>query len=131
MAQPWWQNALDTYSSGARIDPVISGSADFNMSVYAFGQWFLTYGGTSFATPTTAGAWALLEEQSLVAFGNAKMGDINALLFEAHNAQQAGVVATNPFLPMTNIGTGGILYPNLFGPGTYYFNGFCDTHPGV
>ena len=27
-SQPWWQNALDTYSSGARMDPVVSGPAD-------------------------------------------------------------------------------------------------------
>jgi len=106
--QPWWQNALDTYSSGALIDPVVSGSAAFNMSVYAGGQWLLSYGGTSFATPIFAGEWALIEEQALTAFGNARFGDINALLFDAHNAQQAGVTTIDPYVPMTNIGSGGI-----------------------
>ncbi len=48
--QPWWQNALDTYSTAAKIDPVISGSAAFNMSIYTEGEWLLFYGGTSFAT---------------------------------------------------------------------------------
>jgi subtilase family serine protease len=121
--QPWWQNALDTYSSGALIDPVISGSAAFNMTVYVEGAWQLAYGGTSFATPITAAEWALVEEQALAAFGTPKFGDINALLFEVHNAQQAGAVSTNPFVTMTNIGTGGYYEYNLFGPGTYFFEG--------
>ena len=107
-AQPWWQNALDTYSTGAKIVPVIAGSADFNMSVWAFGGWDQLFGGTSFATPIEAGSWALIEEQSIVAFGNQKFGDINSLLFADHNAQQAGVssIGTDAFIPMTDLGTG-------------------------
>ncbi len=121
--QPWWQNALDTYSSGALIDPVVSGSADFNMSIYVDGAWQLTYGGTSFATPVFAGEWALIEEQALLAFNEPRFGEINALLFEAHNAQEAGAVSVDPFVDMTNIGTGGYYELNEFGPGTYFFGG--------
>lgn len=119
LQQPWWQNALDTYSSGARIEPVVSGAAAFNMTVYAgslyapFGfnynfGWQLFYGGTSFATPITAGEWALIEEQALVAFGSAKFGDINPALFALHNAYQAGISSSsaNPYLAMQDIGTG-------------------------
>ncbi len=98
-SQPWWQNALDTYSTGAKIDPVIAGSAAFNMTVYVFGTWSLFWGGTSFACPIEAGEWALLEEQANVAFGNPMMGDINPLLFGAHNAFEAGAVAMNPYTP--------------------------------
>ncbi len=107
-AQPWWQNALDTYSTGTRVVPQISGSAAFNMTIWAFGQWFLTFGGTSFATPITAGTWALIEEQANVAFGTPKMGDINPLLFAAHNAYEAGVssFAADPYLPMLPSGVG-------------------------
>lgn len=106
--QPWWQNALDTYSSGQKMDPVISGSAAFNMTVWANGQWDLFFGGTSFATPIAAGEWALIEEQTLTAFNTAKMGDVNPLLYDAHNAWQAGVPAASAdaFYPMSNIGTG-------------------------
>ena len=100
--QPWWQNALDTYSTGAKIDPVISGSAAYNMSIYVFGDWELFYGGTSFATPTEAGEWALVEEQANVAFGTPSMGDINPLLYGAHNAYEAGALAANPYTPMGN-----------------------------
>ena len=107
-AQPWWQNALDTYSSGAKIDPVVAGSADFNMSVLFQGRVFQFYGGTSFATPIQAGAWALIEEQALVAFGDQKFGDINPLIYTDHNAQEAGIssIGANAFIPMTDIGTG-------------------------
>ena len=122
LPQPWWQNSLDTYSSGALIDPVISGSAGFNMTGYAGGAWQLAYGGTSFATPVAAGEWALVEEQAFVAFGTTRFGDINGLLFAAHNAQEAGVIGTNPFVTMTSIGTGGF-YADVgdWGPGTYFF----------
>ena len=126
--QPWWQNALDTYSTAAKIDPVISGSAAFNMTVYAFGTWNLFYGGTSFATPTTAGEWALIEEQANVAFGNPKMGDINPLLYAAHNAYEAGAggVSTNPYLPMQAVSNSFDSYPaNSFT--WYYYNLSIET----
>ncbi|AAT43635.1 S53 family peptidase [Picrophilus oshimae] len=122
LSQPWWQNALDTYSSGARMDPVISGSAAFNMSVYT-GIWNIFYGGTSFATPISAGEWALIEEQAKMAYGTAAMGDINPLLYGAHNAYEAHVTAfyNNPFIDMENIGRGFNYGPvNSFD--WYYFN---------
>ncbi|EQD31190.1 subtilase family protein, partial [mine drainage metagenome] len=74
--QPWYQNALDSYSTGAAIDPVVSGPAAFNMTIYEqlYGGWLENYGGTSFATPTMAGEWALIEEQANVAYGTPKMG---------------------------------------------------------
>ncbi len=99
-SQPWWQNAMDTYSTGAKIDPVVSLAAAFNMTIYGEGQWWIFYGGTSFATPTTAGEWALIEEQANLIFGNPKMGDINPLLYNAHNGYEAGALSASPFVPM-------------------------------
>lgn len=110
--QPWWQNALDTYSTGAAMDPVVSGAAAFNMSIYyPVGEgdnWLLFYGGTSFATPITAGEWVLIEEQANAAFGSPRMGNINPVLFAAHNAYEAGVssVSVNPYSHMTDTGIG-------------------------
>ncbi len=98
-SQPWWQNAMDTYSTGSKIDPVVSLAAAFNMSVYVFGEWNLFYGGTSFATPTMAGEWALIQEQANLAFGSPEIGDANPLLYAAHNAYEAGAVAANPYTP--------------------------------
>jgi len=112
LQQPWWQNGLDVYSSGARTDPIVSGSAAFNMTVFYPGyyasDWVPFYGGTSFATPITAGEWALIEEQANVAFGTPAMGDINPLLFAVHNGHEAGVSSLyqNAYIPMTNIGIG-------------------------
>ena len=94
-SQPWWQNALDTYSTGARIDPVISGAAAFNMTLYMNG-WQMFYGGTSFATPITAGEWALIEEQVNTTLGIASLGDVNPVLFDIHNAYQASGNSTLP-----------------------------------
>ncbi len=94
-SQPWWQNALDTYSTGARIDPVISGAAAFNMTLYMNG-WQMFYGGTSFATPITAGEWALIEEQVNTTLGMPSLGDVNPLLFDIHNAYQASGNSTLP-----------------------------------
>jgi subtilase family serine protease len=119
--QAWWQNALDTYSSGAEVDPIIAGAAAFNMSVYTFGEWNLFYGGTSFATPISAGEWALVEEQANVAFGNPEMGDVNPLLFAAHNAYEAGTIATDPYTPMEDVTVGEDAAPvNSFT--WYYYN---------
>ena len=120
--QPWWQNALDTYTSGARMDPVVSGAAAFNMSVYT-GFWNLFYGGTSFATPITAGEWALIEEQANIILGTPALGDINPVLYGAHNAYEAGISSFhyNPYLLMQNIGSGFNYGPtNSFA--WYYFN---------
>ncbi len=104
--QPWYQNGLDTYSSGASMDPVVSFEAAFNMTVYAGGTWLSDYGGTSFAAPTVAGEWALLEEQKDAASGSARMGDINPVLYAAHDANEAGVsgASTDPFVAMTDVG---------------------------
>ncbi|WP_297215533.1 protease pro-enzyme activation domain-containing protein [Thermoplasma sp.] len=106
--QPWYEAGLDVYETGALIDPIVSGPAAFNMSIYGFGTWNLFYGGTSFATPITAGEWALIEEQaSMLPSATPKMGNVNPLLFEAHNAYNANVPGiSNPYVDMINIGKG-------------------------
>jgi subtilase family serine protease len=99
LQQPWWQNAYDTYSTGAKIDPVVSGAAAFNMTFYFYG-WQPFYGGTSFATPITAGEWALVEEQVNSTTGVRSLGDINPLLYDMHNfVEYTG--SLNPFVHMS------------------------------
>lgn len=121
--QPWWQNGLDTFSTGTMISPVVSGSADFNMSAYYYGSWYTFYGGTSFSCPITTGELALIEEQANLATGSPKLGDVNPLLYAAHNAFEAGVsyASTNPYVPMTNIGVGLIYAPTNYWS-WYYWN---------
>jgi subtilase family serine protease len=112
--QPWWQNGLDTYSTGTQISPVISGTADFNMTFYFDGFWNVFYGGTSFACPIAAASLALIEEQANLVLGSPKLGDVNPILFQAHNAHQAGVpvAGANAYLPMTNIGVAPLYAPS-------------------
>lgn len=105
-AQPWWQNGLDVYSSGTEIEPVVSNVASFNLTVWDGSSWILLIGGTSFATPITAGEWALVEEQAMTAGLSPFMGNINPLLYELHNAQEAGAISQDAFSPMVNIGRG-------------------------
>jgi len=106
ISQPWWEHAIDTYEAGAMIEPVVSGPADFEMTIYfpSFGStWQLFYGGTSFATPITAAEWALVEQQAQYAFGSARFGDINPILFSVHNSYQAGLTTVNPYWAMQNV----------------------------
>jgi subtilase family serine protease len=116
--QPWWEVGNDTYSDGALIDPIISNDAAFNMTIYyqvcesyfiyeyCYGPWNFVYGGTSFATPISAGGWALVEEQLNQRYGPGAQytGDIGPLLFAASNAWQAGAPTVDPYVPMENIG---------------------------
>ncbi len=117
-AQPWWQNGLDTYSTGTQISPVVSNSANFNMTVWYQGSWNVFWGGTSFACPITAGELALVEEQANLLFGSPKLGDVNPDLYAAHNAQEAGVAAdsADAFVPMTGIAGENSTYA----PANYY-----------
>jgi subtilase family serine protease len=110
LQQPWWELGNDIYNTGQMIIPVVSGSADFEMTIYtpscAYSGicppgWQFGYGGTSFATPIQAGEWALIESKVAATTGLSKdMGDVNPLLFLAHNAQQ--LTQVNPYLSMTS-----------------------------
>jgi subtilase family serine protease len=110
LSTPWWENANDTYSLGVKVIPVISNAASFNMTIWMPGPatsngyeaWAVGYGGTSFATPITAGEWALVENQAVASGHGPRFGDINALLFSLHGARQAGVPYAQPsaFVPM-------------------------------
>lgn len=59
--QPWWQHGLSVSDSGRRMVADISAEAGFNETVYFSGAWNFFWGGTSFATPTIAGEFALLD----------------------------------------------------------------------
>jgi subtilase family serine protease len=132
--QPWWQNALDTFSSGSKVMPQLSNAAAFNMTIYAFGTWYENYGGTSFATPITAGEWALVEEQAMLQpAAKAAMGDINPLLFDVHNAVEAGVgtlVANGqPYADMTDMTPSG--YNGDWNSYTWYYYNLSIQNPSA
>jgi subtilase family serine protease len=105
--QPWWQNGLDTFSTGTALDPVVSGSAGFNMTLYDGGAWYPFYGGTSFAAPVLTGILALLAEQLQARSGAAGFGNVDPLLYSVHNALEALAPApTGTFVPMLPEGSG-------------------------
>jgi len=103
--RPWWENALDTYSTTGIIQPVVSNAAAFNMTLYNHG-WRLFYGGTSFATPITAGEFGLIEEQVAYLGISPMLGNANPLFFEAHNVYDQRIYRLDPYQPMQNIGVG-------------------------
>jgi subtilase family serine protease len=142
LATPWWENANDTYTSGVKVDPEISNAAAFNMTIWApvtstEDGWEPTYGGTSFACPISAAEWVLVEEQAKAAGDVYRFGDINALLFGLHNAQEANVsyaMTTNsPFYPMGLSGTGasGFTTANWDSINWYLYNLSLIQSPGT
>ncbi len=145
--QAWYEAGNATYVDGARIDPYISNAAAFNMSIYyqicesfdglqlCYGPWNYLYGGTSFATPISAGGWALVEEQLNQRFGPgaAYTGDIGPLLFGASNAYLAGASTVDPFVPMSNIGvqTSGVGTYAPFNSFTWYYENLSIQVPNA
>jgi subtilase family serine protease len=133
LATPWWENGNDTFTAGVKIEPEISNAAAFNMTFYApdgygpapyYGEgWSPLYGGTSFACPITAAEWALLEEQAQSAGKVSRFGDITALLFALHNAEEAGVsyASASMFEPM-GLGYDGFTSANWDSYSWYLFN---------
>lgn len=105
VSRPWWENALDTYATTGIIQPVVTNAAAFNMTLYDHG-WQLFYGGTSFATPITAGEFGLIEQQVAYEGHSPMLGNANPLFFEAHNTFEAGLFSNDPYYPMQDIGVG-------------------------
>ena len=69
-AQPWWQHGKSVPYTGRRMVPDLAAEADFNETVYFGGAWNFFWGGTSFASPTVAGEFALLDSYLNATVGN-------------------------------------------------------------
>ncbi|MDH2905022.1 MAG: protease pro-enzyme activation domain-containing protein [Methanomassiliicoccales archaeon] len=104
--QPWWQHGKAVPYTGRRMVPDISAEADFNQTVYFDGAWNFFWGGTSFACPTIAGEFALLDAYLNSTAGNSTnrsgyyLGLAQPLLYNLGN---------DPHLtlrPYTQIGSG-------------------------
>ncbi len=94
--QPWWQHGKAIPSAGRRMVPDIAAEADFNETVYFGGAWNFFWGGTSFACPTIAGEFALLDTYLNSTAGNSSnrpgyyLGLAQPLLYNLGN---------DPYLP--------------------------------
>lgn len=69
-SQPWWQHGPAVPDTGRRMVADIAAEADFNQTVYFGGAWNFLWGGTSFAAPTVAGEFALLDAYLNSTVGN-------------------------------------------------------------
>lgn len=69
-SQPWWQHGFSVPDSGRRMIADVAAAADFNETVYFAGAWNFFWGGTSFASPTVAGEFALIDTYLNSTIGN-------------------------------------------------------------
>ncbi|HYK94220.1 MAG TPA: protease pro-enzyme activation domain-containing protein, partial [Thermoplasmata archaeon] len=103
--QTWFQHGIGVPDLGRALGSGISAEADFNQSIFFDGGFQFLYGGTSFACPTTAGEWALIEDY-LGAHGKSTfLGDGNIPVFWVANAFWNGNLSLVPFYDIRGNGT--------------------------
>lgn len=97
--QPWWQHAPSVPNTGRRMIADIAAAADYNETFYFAGAWNFFWGGTSFATPTEAGMFALLDTYLNSTTGNTSnrtsyyLGLAQPLLYRLGSDSQLGLPA--------------------------------------
>ncbi|PYB67637.1 hypothetical protein DMB44_08145 [Thermoplasma sp. Kam2015] len=132
--QPWWQHGYLVPNTGRMSEVEVSAEAGFNQTELIdgdWGSWF--FGGTSEATPTTAGMIA-----DIISYLNATihvdyLGDINPLLYELGNEySQNPARIPDPYFTVSN-GTNPLsammvnLSYTLDGPQNYPSNYYTTT----
>jgi subtilase family serine protease len=129
--QSWWQHGPFMPNLGRSLGSGVAAEADYNMSIFFDGIWNYGWGGTSFACPTTAGMFALVDDYLLAHGGSGYLGNGNVVTALVGNAWYNGNLSLDPYFGITN-GTSywgnkgvlndwswpqGDLYPrNAFGP---------------
>ncbi len=115
--QPWWQHGKSVPYTGRRMVPDVSAEADFNQTVYFGGAWNFFWGGTSFACPTIAGEFALLDTYLNSTAGNSSnrsgyyLGLAQPLLYNLGNDPHL------PLVPYSQISSGGNPWDNYASAG--------------
>jgi subtilase family serine protease len=100
--QPWYQHGIGVPNVGRALGSSVGAEADFNETIFFDGTIEWGYGGTSFACPTTAGEFALIEDY-LRAHGESQylgVGDVP--VFDVANAWNNGNVSLVPYADVTN-----------------------------
>lgn len=114
--QPWYQHGLGVPDVGRALGSTVAAEADFNQTIFFDGSFQWLYGGTSFACPTTAGEFALIEDYLLHNGAGSYLGLGDQQVFNVANAYYNGNVTLVPFYDITN---GTSFWGNLGAKGGY------------
>ncbi|MCI4335788.1 MAG: hypothetical protein L3K17_01125 [Thermoplasmata archaeon] len=103
--QSWYQNGIGVPNLGRALGSGVGAEADFNETIYFDGGIEYFYGGTSFACPTTAGMFGLIDDYLLDHGHSAYLGDGNVPVFTVGNAWLNGNLSLVPYYDVVNNGT--------------------------
>lgn len=103
--QTWFEHGFRVPDLGRSLGSGVAAEADFNESIFFAGGFQFLYGGTSFACPTTAGEFGLIEDY-LAAHGHSSfLGDGNIPVYWVANAFWNGNLTLVPFYDIASNGT--------------------------
>ena len=103
---------------GRSLGSGVAAEADFNQSIFFNGSMQFFWGGTSFACPTTAGEFALIEDYLAHNGQNPYLGDGDGPVFDVANAYWNGNLTLVPFYDVVSkagVSANGTSYWGNFG----------------
>jgi hypothetical protein len=100
--QSWWQHGPFMPNLGRSLGSGVAAEADYNMSILFDGIWNYGWGGTSFACPTTAGMFALVDDYLLAHGGSGYLGNGNLVTTLVGNAWFNHNLTLDPYLNVQN-----------------------------
>lgn len=95
--QTWMESGYGVPNLGRSLGSGVAAEADYNQSIYFDGDMQYFWGGTSFACPTTAGMFALIEDALQHAGKNPYLGNGNGIVYDVWNAWMNGNLTLKPF----------------------------------
>ena len=121
--QSWMEHGYTVPDLGRSLGSGVSAEADYNQSIFFDGSMQFFWGGTSFACPTTAGMFALIEDYLQKNGHNPYLGDGNGPVFEVANAYLNGNLTLKPFYDIVSkagVSANGTSYWGNFGVANGY-----------
>jgi subtilase family serine protease len=100
--QSWWQHGPFMPDLGRSLGSGVSAEADYNESIFFDGIWNYGWGGTSFACPTTAGMFALVDDYLKAHGGSGYLGNGNIVTGLVGNAWYNGNLSLDPYFNVVN-----------------------------
>ncbi len=95
--QTWMEHGYGIPDLGRSLGSGVAAEADYNQSIYFDGSMQFFWGGTSFACPTTAGMFALVEDYLAHSGHNPYLGNGNGVVYDVWNAWSNGNLTLKPF----------------------------------